>query len=345
MPFRQLLGHRATLALISRALHAGTLPPSLILAGPDGVGKRLAAISIAQALNCLSPLTPAAWPDGAGPALSRDGCGECSVCRRIPRGVHPDVVLIEPGETGSIRIDTVREEIRKTGYKPFEGRRRVIVFDGAEALGDDAQNALLKTLEEPPPSSMLLLVTAQPHLLLPTVRSRCPIVRFGPLTPGEVAEWLMHQESLPEAHARAVAAVARGSLSHAREAATAGVEGVRAAAQRVLEHVADAHDPRTRLEATRDIVGKGKGSGASEREALALHLHALAALLRDLGALATQATTGVVNVDLEPALARLTGAFDTGRILRGYAAVDTGLGALDHNASPKTVADWVVLQL
>lgn len=345
MPFRHLLGHRATLMLISRALQAGTLPPSLILAGPEGVGKRLAAIGIAQALNCLSPLRPAPWPDGGEPLLPLDACGECSPCRRIPRGMHPDVTLIEPGDTGSIKIEPVREEIRKTGYKPFEGKRRVVVFDDADALTSDAQDALLKTLEEPPAGSVLLLVTAQPHLLLPTVRSRCPVVRFGPLTPAEVASWLIQEQSVPEARAHAVAAIARGSLSHARETATAGVEGVRAAAQRVLEQVAGASDPRARLEAAREIVGKGKGSGASEREALAVHLHALAALLRDLGALATRATAGVVNADLEPALAQLAGAFDTDRILRAFAAVDHGLGALDRNASPKTVADWVVLQL
>jgi len=338
MPFRSLLGHRTTLPLLSRAAGAGTLPPSLIFAGPDGVGKRAAAVALAQAINCPTPVAPTE-------RLPLDACGECPVCRRISRGLHPDVTVVEPGETGSIKIDVVREEIRKTAFKPFEARRRVIIFNEAESLVDDAQNALLKTLEEPPPGSVLILVTAQPNRLLATVRSRCPVVRFAPLAPADVAEWLMRAHAVPESQARAVAAVARGSLAAARETAQTGVEAVREAAERVLVTVADARDPRARLEATADIVGKGKGSGASERESLSTHLHALASLLRDLGALGTGAAAGVINVDLAPSLARLLPSFDAARTLRAFAAVDRGLDALDRNASPKIVADWVVLQL
>jgi DNA polymerase-3 subunit delta' len=338
MPFRTLLGHRTTLTLLSRAAGAGTLPPSLIFTGPDGVGKRAAAVSLAQALNCP---TPAASTD----RLALDGCGECPVCRRISRGLHPDVTVIEPGDTGSIRIDVVREEIRKTAFKPFEARRRVIIFNDAESLGDDAQNALLKTLEEPPPGSVLVLVTAQPHRLLPTVRSRCPAVRFAPLAPSDVAQWLMRAHAVAEAEARAVAAVARGSLAAARETAETGVEAVREAAERVLVTVADARDPRARLEATSGIVGKGKGSGASERESLSTHLHALASLLRDLGALGTGSAASVVNVDLEASLTRLLPSFGAERTVRAFAAVGRALDALDRNASPKIVADWVVLNL
>jgi len=338
MPFQTLLGHRTTLTLLSRAAGAGTLPPSLIFTGPDGVGKRAAAVALAQALNCPTPAAPT-------DRLALDGCGECPVCRRISRGLHPDVTVIEPGDTGSIKIDVVREEIRKTAFKPFEARRRVIIFNDAESLGDDAQNALLKTLEEPPPGSVLVLVTAQPHRLLPTVRSRCPVVRFAPLAPSDVAEWLMRAHGVTEAEARAVAAVARGSLAAARETAETGVEAVREAAERVLVTVADARDPRARLEATSGIVGKGKGSGASERESLSTHLHALASLLRDLGALGTGSAASVVNVDLEASLTRLLPSFGAERTVRAFAAVGRALDALDRNASPKIVADWVVLNL
>lgn len=338
MPFRTLLGHGTTLGLLSRAAGAGTLPPSLIFAGPDGVGKRAAAVALAQALNCPTPVAPT-------DRLALDACGECPVCRRIGRGLHPDVTVIEPGDTGSIKIEVVREEIRKTAFKPFEGRRRVIIFNDAENLVDDAQNALLKTLEEPPPGSVLILVTAQPNRLLATVRSRCPVVRFAPLAPADVALWLMRAHAVPENEARAVAAVTRGSLAAARETAQTGVEAVREAAQRVLATVADARDPRARLGATSDIVGKGRGSGASERESLSTHLHALASLLRDLGALGTGSAASVINVDLQPSLAHLLPSFDAERTLRAYAAVDRALGALDRNASPKIVADWVVLQL
>ncbi len=349
MPFRDLAGNRTVLGLLARAIDAGTLPPSLIFGGPEGVGKRQAALALAQALNCPTPVRPAPWPDApSAPPLAIDACGTCAICSRIARQIHPDVLVISPEETGNIKIDVVREVLREVGFKPFEARRRVVIFDAADGLLTDSQDALLKTLEEPPPGSVLVLVTAQPGQLLPTVRSRCPTVRFAPLATSAVIDWLMTHEGLAEPQARAVASVARGSLAAAREAASEaeGQEGYRAAAVRVLQQVSDAGDARGRLEATRDIVGKGKGSGASERDSLANHLHALAALLRDLAVLATRAdVSAVVNVDLVPALQSVARFFDRERILRAFTAVDRALGALERNASPKTVADWVVLQL
>jgi DNA polymerase-3 subunit delta' len=346
MAFRDLVGHRTTLGLISRALDAGTLPPSLIFGGPDGVGKRQAAIALAQALNCVNPVKPAPWADGSAPPLPIDACGQCTVCRRIARGQHPDVKLVEPGETGTIKIDDVRTVIHETGFKPFEARKRVLIFDNADATNADGQNALLKTLEEPPPSSVLVLVSAQPGALLPTVRSRCPTVRFLPLSPHDVVSWLMTTRGLSEAKARDIAAVVRGSLAAAEAVAENGIGSFRAGAQRALELVADARDVRERLAATAAIVGKGKGTGASEREALSEHLHAMAALLRDLGVLATRADAGAVaNVDLRPALEALSPSFDPDRTLRAFEAVDCALGALERNASPKTVAAGLVLQL
>ena len=155
----------------------------------------------------------------------------------------------------------------------------------------------------------------------------------------------MREHGVAEAKARAVAAVARGSLAVARETAESGVEQVREAAERVLATVADARDPRAKLEATRDLVGKGKATGASERESLANHLHALAALLRDLGAMATGSPAELVNADLKGSLGHVADRFDAGRAVRAFGAVDEALLALEKNASPKIVADWIVLQL
>src|SRR6185503_12252639 len=176
MPFRDLAGHRRVLDLTARAAVRGSLPPSLIFAGPDGVGKRLAAISLAQLFNCTSPGAPSG-------DLAPDACGNCSACRRIARGVHADVLTIEPGDSGAIKVDQVRAAIDRTGYRPFEGRRRVVIVEEADAMEAAPQNALLKTLEEPPPASTFVLVTSRPDVLLPTVRSRCQRVRFGPLAP------------------------------------------------------------------------------------------------------------------------------------------------------------------
>jgi DNA polymerase-3 subunit delta' len=278
--------------------------------------------------------------------LAVDACGACAPCSRIARAIHPDVQTIAPGDTGTIKIDEIREVLRQVGFRPFEARRRVVIVDDAEALGREAQNALLKTLEEPPPGSIIILVTAQPGLLLDTVRSRCPVVRFGPLDVADLARWLMAHEGLGEAQARSVAATSSGSLAAAQDSSASGAEAYRAAAQRVLERVADATDARDRLDATREITGKGRGTGASERDALGSHLHAIAALLRDVSLVAANGDrAAVANVDLMPTLERLAPAFDRDRSIEAFAAIHRALEALDYNASPKTVADWIVLQL
>jgi DNA polymerase III subunit delta' len=334
MAFRAITGHQPLLALLARATARGSLPPSLIFSGPDGVGKRMAAVALAQALNCERPIS---WPDESGVS----GCGECGVCRRIARGVHADVLVVEPGDTGSIGVDHVREAIDRSAYRPFEGRRRLVILDDADALAAPAQNALLKTLEEPPPASVFVLVTSRPDLLLATVRSRCQQLRFGPLAPGEVADVLMREHDMPSAEAHAAAAASDGSIGRALDGGADEVVDAREAAARLLQAAATSADPRRRLNGAKMLAG-----GGSDRDDLARRLRAVSSLLRDLAVLLSRADDrALANADLKPQLQSLLRSFDGDRALRAFSAVDRALSALDRNASPKIVADWVALQI
>jgi DNA polymerase-3 subunit delta' len=331
MPFRSITGHDKLVSLLARASAHGTLPPSLLLAGPAGVGKRRTAVALGEALNCLQPVTSR--------DLEIDACGECASCRRIGRGVHPDVLILEPGDTGSIKIEQVRDVIDRAGYRPFEGRRRVVIIDEADAMVAQAQNALLKTLEEPPSASVFVLISSMPDALLPTVLSRCPRLRFGLLTPGEVAEVLIRDHEYAESDARAAAADADGSVGRALAAESADLTDARETACRLLEETSRSSDPARRLEAARELTGKKSTTGA-ERDQLAVCLRALASLLRDLGILAARADARwLANSDLQAELQRLSHAYDTERSGRAFAAVDEALGALERNANPKLVAD------
>ena len=341
MPFRTLTGHRHLLELIARAAMRGTLPPSVIFAGPDGVGKRLAAIALAQSMNCLAPVP---FDAGGDPSGANDACGVCASCKRIARGVHADVLLLEPGETGVIKIDQVRDAIERTAYRPFEGRRRVVVIDDADVLNAEAQNALLKTLEEPPAASTFVLVTSRPDMLLPTVRSRCQCLRFGRLSPADVAAVLMREHQYGEADAHAAASLSDGSIGVALEGGTEEFVEARDAAAELLEAVAVSNDPRRRLEGAKALAGAARGG--SDRDQLARRLHALSSILRDLGALLSRVDErALANADLRPLLQRLQRSFDGERTLRAFSAADRALSALDHNASPKIVADWLAFQI
>ena len=317
---------------------AGTLPPSLVLAGPAGIGKRLTAVAVAQALNCLKS------SESLFPASGFDACGTCSACTRIARGVHPDVLIVQPGESGAIKVDQVRDIVDRAAYRPFEGRRRAVILDDADALVPAAQNALLKTLEEPPPSSVFMLVTARPDVLLPTVRSRCPQLRFRPLSPSDIARVLIAR-GYGDSDARAVAATADGSVGRALEASAGELVEARDVAQRVLAASATG-DAGRRLEGAKDLVMKSGGNGAVDREQLAVQLRAMSSLLRDVEVLATRADVRVLaNPDVQPALERLTQTYQGERGMRAFTAIDRALVALERNAGVKVVADWLVLQL
>jgi len=306
VPLRDITGHQRLVELLARSIAGGTLPPSLLFAGPAGATKRRAALAVAQTLNCLDLRQVT---DASGQPIT-DACGVCASCVRIQRGVHPDVVIVEPGETGAIKIDQIREVVERAAYRPFEGRRRVVVIDEADALMAPAQNALLKTLEEPPSLSVFILVTTRPDMLLPTVRSRC--IRLAFTEPGE--------EEI-DVDAREIA-------------------------QSVLVHASTTSDPGRRLEGAKELLARTGQGGAADRDQLSAHLKAMASLLRDVEVLATGAdAVTLANPDVKPALERLVPSFKGDRGLAAFSAIDRALEALDRNSGVKVVADWLVLQL
>jgi DNA polymerase III subunit delta' len=346
MPFREVIGHRKLVALLARAVHQGSLPPSLILGGPSGVGKRLLAVATSQALNCpnVQRRTPDAERRTSNEEVLLDACGVCATCTRIARGVHPDVLIVEPGASGTIKIDQVRELIDRAAYRPFEGRRRVVIIDEADAMIPAAQNALLKTLEEPPSLSVFMLITSRPDALLPTVRSRCPRLRFRPLGPDDVAAALVQSGRTP-AEAQLIAATADGSVGRALEASAGDLGEARDVAVRALSHAAATDDPRRRIEGAKDLLPKTGGDLAAVREQLATELRAMASLIRDVELLSTSADSrALANPDVQPTIEGLS-SYQGERGIRAFTAVDRALMALDRNVSVKVVADWLVLQL
>ena len=360
MPLREIRGHRRLLELLAGAIGRRALPPTLLFDGPAGVGKRLTALAVAQAVNCLQPVAfpgrsqdRETAPQGFGTPLpigsSReamiDACGGCSSCRKIARGAHPDVSIVAPEDGGTIKIETIRDEVlQKTGFRPFEGRTRVFIVDEADAMIANAQDALLKTLEEPPRGSIFILVSAMADALLPTVRSRSYRLRFGRLSEREVTDVLQHAHGFAEADARAASAIADGSVGRALAAGQGEFAEVRETAAQLLATVARGRMPQ-RLDAAKAFVA-GARNGAVDRATLGERLLAVSSILRDLGILASRAEAALLaNADIKEQLERLLPAFAAERVVRAFSSVDRALSALERNASPKIVADWIALEI
>jgi DNA polymerase III subunit delta' len=203
MRFSDIRDQERATATLRRSVASGKVPHAYLFLGPEGVGKRLAARVLAMALCCERN--------------EPDPCGACAHCRKIADDKHPDVRLLGvPEDKKRIPIDAVREADRWLGVRPHEARSKILVVDPAEAMTDAAANAILKTLEEPRAGSFLVLLTAAASALLPTVRSRCQIVRFQPLAETTVAEILVAGGADAEL-ARVAAALSEGSLARASQ--------------------------------------------------------------------------------------------------------------------------------
>ncbi len=185
---------------LRRAAESGRVHHAYLLTGPDGVGKRTCGMALAQGLNCRRE-----------PGV---GCGTCRTCTRIAEGMDPDLVLVEP-EGKWIRVDQVREVLRRCELGPHESSALVVLVEPADAMNSAAQNALLKSLEEPRPGVVFCLVTSAPHRLAATVRSRCQIVRFGPLPEETVAGLLVDRAGVGQDEADRMAELAEGSVARA----------------------------------------------------------------------------------------------------------------------------------
>jgi DNA polymerase-3 subunit delta' len=232
-------------------------------------------MTLAQALNCME--------------RTDDACGRCPSCARIAKGEHSDVRLLSPeGRGGQLRAEGVREAAAEVPFRPFEGRRRVVILADAERMNPTTANTLLKTLEEPPPWATLILVTANEAALLPTILSRCQTFRFSPLAPEELETLLVTRHAFAPDRAALLAAIAGGGIARALELAEEPLDELRRQALSIASYAVE----RAKAE---ELVPLADGLSKDAR--LMLLLEVLLSILRDLTA--KRAGAPILHRDIE----------------------------------------------
>jgi DNA polymerase-3 subunit delta' len=215
MSWQGLMGHDEIAARFRRALAGGRLASTFLFVGPAGIGKRSFALKLAQSVLCERV-----------PETDLAPCGQCPACLQVLAGTHPDVeVVAKPADRAFIPLEALigdDEHRMREGMcynialKPYSGKRKIAILDDADYLNKEGANCLLKTLEEPPLGSLIILIGTSEQRQLPTIRSRCQVVRFRPLAANEVAQLLLSQGHVANAtEAERAAALAQGSLEAA----------------------------------------------------------------------------------------------------------------------------------
>jgi DNA polymerase-3 subunit delta' len=294
MSWQRVRGHDVQVEAFRRALRRGRLAHAFLFTGPPGVGKRLFAVELARALLCESP----------PPDRLLDACDRCPACVQVEAGTHPDFALAaRPEDAHEFPIEQMREVCRGLSLKPARGRGKVVVVEGADDLNEESANCFLKTLEEPPPGAVLILIGSSPDRQLPTIVSRCQVVRFAPL-PDDVVADLLQADGVDDAALRdRLVRLGRGSPGLARALADPELWSFR---RRLLDGLTGPRgDAVTLGRDWMEFVEKAGKESAAQRERSRLVVRLLIDFLSDALAASQQGPTPRTGPDDSPALAAL----------------------------------------
>ncbi len=203
MSFKDIKGEGSAIAFLKNAASNGRVAGAYIFLGPSGCGKKLTAVNFAKLLNCDA-------------SVEGEPCEKCGSCIKINSSSHPDVLVLEKEEKkAEFGIDIVFEAIRSVSLKPYEARKKVYIIDDADLMSEPAQNAVLKTLEEPPQDVVLILMVEDIQTMPATIKSRSQIVKFFPMPAADIENILRHDHKVDAKDARILARLSLGSIGRA----------------------------------------------------------------------------------------------------------------------------------
>jgi DNA polymerase III subunit delta' len=321
VPFAEIVGHEQIVEVFRRSVRSGKTPHSYIFEGIPGCGRRKTALALIQALFCT--------------AVAGDACGVCPSCRKIAGGNHGDIHLVEPlPDKRDISIEQLRELQRELSLRPYEAPRKACILEPAERMSVNAANSLLKTLEEPPGNALIILLTENADMLLPTIRSRCQLIRFSPLSTENV-RLLLERNGVAADAADLLAPLSEGSMQRAGELDN---ETLAARREKLITHLAtlDLGRISTVFDTAEELAGNRDETLAS--------LDLLLSFARDTVYL-NAGCPEITNTAIRPALEAFAARFTLERALQMLGDIMETRRAVQRNANNKLALDCLFMKM
>lgn len=353
-----IVGHKWAVESLEHAIRTKRAAHAFLIAGPHSIGKTTLARALAKRLLCMANNSPIAQNSLFGNAIVNEPpCDECRACIKNRKGVHPDVMLLEgvpsrdfyikngstapprknDREKRTLLVDQMRDMEKWLSTAPFEASHKIGIVRRFEDANEEAQNAFLKTLEEPPSHAILILTAQDAGLLLPTIVSRCQPLTLRPLAVETVERALIEKWNANESDAQLLARISGGRLGWAVRALNA-------------PHVLETR--REALDAVNALVREGRAERITRAEKLAKDAAELPQVFetwqtwwRDVLLLSNNQDARVTNIDYFNALQEQAGIFSLAEIQRALNATRSAARQLGQNVNARLVTEVLVLSL
>lgn len=341
--FDKLIGNHHLQEVFKRLLVSKRLPHSLLFVGEEGVGKRAFALELAKAFACQNP-------------QNGEACDVCGACKRADKfnfpkaddrdefkkvifSEHSDIGLVIPYHR-NILVHAIRNLETEANFRPFEATARFFIIDNADKMNEEASNALLKTLEEPSPTTYIFLITSRPASLLPTIRSRCQIVRFAPIETKQIEGFLEGKKHFTIDDAELLSKLSHGSIGRALELDLGKFREQREALLKAVESLLINHNRATLLKIAEEI------NDAKNKDYYENYLEILQTLIHDIWTLRLgESEEKIINADLKDKLKRLSENADSRRLAAWLTEIETLRENLSVNLNRKIATDALFMQM